>query len=99
MNAGLQAFADHPLVGDVRGVGILAGMELMRDKATRTPFEGGRAGAMMDKYGRENGLILRIIGDRVAFAPPLIITEAEVDDMLEKLGRTLDQAHGELSAG
>ena len=99
MNAGLQAFADHPLVGDVRGVGILAGMELMRDKATRTPFEGGRAGAMMDKYGRENGLILRIIGDRVAFAPPLIITEAEVDDMLEKLGRTLDQAHRELSAG
>ena len=99
MNAGLQAFADHPLVGDVRGVGILAGMELMRDKATRTPFEGGRAGAMMDNYGRENGLILRIIGDRVAFAPPLIITEAEVDDMLEKLGRTLDQAHGELSAG
>jgi len=99
MNAGLQSFADHPLVGDVRGVGILAGMELMQDKATRTPFEGGRAGAAMDKYGRENGLILRIIGDRLAFAPPLIITEAEVDDMLEKLGRTLDQAYAELSNG
>lgn len=98
MNAGLQAFADHPLVGDVRGVGILAGMELMKDKATRTPFEGGRAGATMDRYGRENGLILRIIGDRLAFAPPLIITEAEIDDMLEKLGHTLDQAHAELSA-
>ncbi len=98
MNAGLQDLADHPLVGDVHGVGILAGMELMRDKATRTPFEGGRAGAVMDKYGRENGLILRIIGDRLAFAPPLIITEAEVDEMLEKLGRTLDQAQAELEA-
>ncbi|MDP6871973.1 MAG: aminotransferase [Alphaproteobacteria bacterium] len=98
MNAGLQGFADHPLVGDVRGIGILAGMELMRDKATRTPFEGGRAGAVMDKFGRENGLILRIIGDRLAFAPPLIITQAEVDEMLEKLGRTLDQAHAELMA-
>ncbi|MDP6830597.1 MAG: aminotransferase [Alphaproteobacteria bacterium] len=98
MNAGLQGFADHPLVGDVRGIGILAGMELMRDKATRTPFEGGRAGAVMDKFGRENGLILRIIGDRLAFAPPLIITQAEVDEMVEKLGRTLDQAHAELMA-
>ena len=98
MNAGLQDLADHPLVGDVRGVGSLAGMELMQDKATRTPFEGGRAGAVMDKYGRENGLILRIIGDRLAFAPPLIITEAEVDEMLEKLGRTLDQAQAELEA-
>jgi 4-aminobutyrate--pyruvate transaminase len=98
MIAGLQGFADHPLVGDVRGVGFLAGMELMQDKTTRTPFEGGRAGAAMDKYGRENGLILRIIGDRLAFAPPLIISEAEIDDMLEKLGRTLNQAHAELSA-
>ncbi|NQV62041.1 MAG: aminotransferase class III-fold pyridoxal phosphate-dependent enzyme [Alphaproteobacteria bacterium] len=98
MLKGLQGFADHPLVGDVRGVGILAGMELMQDKTTRTPFPAGRAGAVMDRIGRSNGLILRVIGDRLAFAPPLIITEAEVDDMLEKLGRTLDQAHAELSA-
>jgi adenosylmethionine-8-amino-7-oxononanoate aminotransferase len=44
-------------------------------------------------------LILRVIGDRLAFAPPLVITEAEIDDMVEKLGRTLDQTHAELSAG
>ncbi len=98
MIEGLRGFADHPLVGDVRGVGILAGMELMRDKATRTPFEAGRAGAVMDRIGRANGLILRVIGDRLAFAPPIVITEAEVDDMVEKVGRTLDQAHIELSA-
>ncbi len=98
MIKGLQSFAEHPLVGDVRGVGILAGMELMQDKATRTPFEAGRAGAVMDRIGRANGLILRVIGDRLAFAPPIVITEAEVDDMVEKLGRTLDQAYMELSA-
>jgi 4-aminobutyrate--pyruvate transaminase len=98
MIKGLQAFADHPLVGDIRGIGILAGMELMRDKATRTPFEAGRAGAVMDRIGRTNGLILRVIGDRLAFAPPIVISEAEVDDMVEKVGRTLDQAHAELSA-
>ncbi|MFP6770821.1 MAG: aminotransferase [Alphaproteobacteria bacterium] len=97
MIAGLEALADHPLVGDVRGVGILAGMELMRDKATRTPFEGGVAGAAMDRIGRENGLILRVIGDRLAFAPPLIMTEGEVDQMLDGLSRTLDQAHMELA--
>ncbi len=97
MIAGLEALADHPLVGDVRGIGILAGMELMRDKATRTPFEGGVAGAAMDRIGRENGLILRVIGDRLAFAPPLIMTEGEVDQMLDGLSRTLDQAHMELA--
>ena len=99
MIKGLQNLAEHPLVGDVHGVGILAGMELMQDKATRTPFAAGRAGAVVDRIGRTNGLILRVIGDRLAFAPPLVITEAEIDDMVEKLGRTLDQAHAELSAG
>ncbi len=97
MIEGLTALSDHPLVGDVRGIGILAGMELMRDKATRTPFEPGLAGPTVDRIGRENGLILRVIGDRLAFAPPLIITIEDVDHMVEMLGRTLDQAHAELT--
>ncbi|MBT3533617.1 MAG: aminotransferase class III-fold pyridoxal phosphate-dependent enzyme [Rhodospirillaceae bacterium] len=97
MNERLQGFADHPLVGDVRGVGMLAGMELMQDPATRTPFEPGLAGPTMDRIGRDNGLILRIIGDRLAFAPPLIMTVEEVDHMADMLGRTLDQAHAELT--
>ncbi len=99
MIAGLTQFADHPLVGDVRGIGILAGMELMKDKATRTPYEPGLAGPTMDRIGRENGLILRVIGDRLAFAPPLVMTREDVDHMVEALGRTLDQAHAELTAG
>ena len=93
----LQSFSGHPLVGDVRGIGILAGMELMADKGNRTPFEPGIAGPAMDRIGRKNGLILRVIGDRLAFAPPLIMTEENVDDMAERLGRTLDQAHAEIT--
>ena len=50
----------------------------------------GRAGQVVDRIGRQNGLVLRVIGDRMAFAPPLIITEAEIDDMLARVGRTLD---------
>ena len=93
----LQSFSGHPLVGDVRGIGILAGMELMADKENRTPFEPGIAGPTVDRIGRQNGLILRGIGDRLAFAPPLIMTEENVDDMAERLGRTLDQAHAEIT--
>ena len=72
-------------------------MELMADKGNRTPFEPGIAGPAMDRIGRKNGLILRVSGDRLAFAPPLIMTEENVDDMADRLGRTLDQAHTEIT--
>jgi 4-aminobutyrate--pyruvate transaminase len=98
MLEGLQRFADHPLVGEVKGVGMIAGVELVRDKHTRAGYEpAGRAGKVVDRIGRENGLVLRVIGDRLAFAPPLIITEAEIDDMVARVGRTLDASHGELA--
>jgi 4-aminobutyrate--pyruvate transaminase len=87
----LGRFAGHPIVGDVRGVGLLTGIEMMEDKATRTPFDPARkAGGVAD--------ITRFIGDRIAFSPPLIITEPEVDDMAERLGRTLDATWAELRA-
>ena len=100
MIEGLKRFAAHPLVGDVRGVGLLCGVELMADKASRTGFSpAGKAGVLAGRIGRENGLILRVIGDRLAFAPPLVITEAEIDDMLARVGRTLDQVEAALKAG
>jgi 4-aminobutyrate--pyruvate transaminase len=96
---GLAAFADHPLVGDVRGVGLLAGLEMVRDKTTREPWDPpGRAGQVADRIGRANGLILRVIGDRLCFAPPYVISDAEIDEMLARVGRVLDEAHAELSA-
>ncbi len=91
MQQALGSFADHPLIGDVRGVGLMAGMEMMADKATRTPFDPSRgAGRIADGHARRHGLITRFIGDRIAFSPPLIITEAEVDDLAARLERTLD---------
>jgi len=95
----LGRFADHPLIGDVRGVGLLTGMEMMADKATRTPFTPpGKAGAIADKHARANGLITRFVGDRIAFSPPLIITEAEVDELAARLQKTLDATWAELRA-
>jgi 4-aminobutyrate--pyruvate transaminase len=95
---GLRRFAMHPLVGEVVGVGMIAGVELVRDKRTRASYEpAGRAGQVLDRIGRDNGLILRVIGDRIGFAPPFIMTEPEIDDMLARFGRTLDQTHLELA--
>jgi 4-aminobutyrate--pyruvate transaminase len=90
-------FIDHPIVGDVRGVGLVSALEMMADKAARTPFDPSRkVGAIADKHARENGLIVRSIGDRIAFSPPLIITEAEVDELAVRLQKTLDATWAEL---
>ena len=95
----LGRFISHPIVGDVRGVGLVVGIEMMADKATRTPFDPARkAGAIADKHARAHGLIMRSIGDRIAFSPPLIITEAEVDDLAARLQRILDATWAELRA-
>ena len=96
---GLKKFAGHPLVGEVAGVGMIAGIELVRDKKTRAGFApAGSAGKVVDRLGHEHGLVLRVIGDRIAFAPPFVITEGEIDEMLAGVGRTLDDAHRELAA-
>ena len=96
---GLQRFAEHPLIGDVAGVGMIAGIELVQDKKARAGYApAGRAGKIVDRIGHEHGLVLRVIGDRIAFAPPFVITEGEIDEMLVGLGRTLDAAHHELAA-
>lgn len=89
----LAAFADHPLVGEVRGAGLIAGLELVADRATRRPFAViGKAGAAAAEAGHQNGLIVRAVGDTVAVCPPLIITEDQVDELVRRLGKALDQA-------
>lgn len=93
MQQGLRALASHDLVGEVRGKGLIAGVELVADKASKTPFDPlGKAGSLVVKLAQENGLILRGIQDTVAFCPPLIITPSEVNDMLDKFTQALNQA-------
>src|SRR6185437_11715043 len=88
---GLRRTADHPLVGELRGVGLLAGVELVKDKATKAPFDPkAGVGAIFAARAQEHGLILRAMGDTVALCPPLIITAEETDEMLRRFGKALD---------
>ncbi|GGG21996.1 aspartate aminotransferase family protein [Caldovatus sediminis] len=93
MQKALRArFADHPLVGEVRGVGLIAAIELVEDKAARRNFDPARkVGLRLAKLGEEHGVILRaLINDTIAFSPPLIITEAEIDAMLDRTAAALE---------
>lgn len=95
----LAALADHPLVGEVRGVGLLTGIEMVEDKATRKQFDPARkVGATVDKHARANGLITRFVGDRIAFSPPLIITEEEIDQVAARITKALDATWADIRA-
>lgn len=91
--AGLRRFADHPLVGEVRGIGLVGAIELVKDKATKEPFDPKQGVAMKTvSFAQEHGVILRAILDSIAFCPPLIATEAEIAEMFDRFGRALDDA-------
>ncbi len=89
---GLAKFAGHPLVGEVRGVGLMAAVELVKDKASKANFDGKLGvGGYLIKRGQAHGAILRsVVGDVICFSPPLIINEQEIDLLLERFGKALD---------
>jgi len=89
----LPELLDHPLVGDVRNQGLLAGVELVTDKQARTrPAAELRLPAKLAAIGYRNGLVFRAFGDGIAgFAPPLSITKSEVDLMLRRFRTSLDE--------
>lgn len=90
LQKGLRRFADRPNVGEVRGVGLIGAIEMVADKPTKAPFDpAGKVGAYLVGRAQAHGLILRNLVDSVAFSPPLIITEEQVDDMLERFGKAL----------
>lgn len=87
----LRAFADHPLVGEVRGEGLIAAVELVRHKQPRTPFDlTDGVGAYCAAACQEAGVILRNLGDSVAFCPPLVISEDQIDELVTKFAAGLD---------
>ncbi|WP_203073702.1 aspartate aminotransferase family protein [Falsiroseomonas ponticola] len=87
-----QRFLDHPLVGEVRGIGMVAAIELVADKAAKKNFEpSAKVGPRLAKLGENEGVILRgLANDTIAFSPPLIMKADEVDEMVERTGRALD---------
>ena len=91
LQQGLQKLKGQPLVGDVRGMGLIGAIELAADPSTRKPFDPKRGvGAYFVGRAQEHGLIVRVLaGDVIAFSPPLIISEAEIDSMLERASMAL----------
>ncbi len=86
----LSEFRDHPLVGEIRGRGLIAAVELVADKATGKAFDNGAVGAFAVRACEQQGLILRAVaGNSLAFCPPLIITPAQIDEMIGKFARAL----------
>ncbi|ULT71071.1 MULTISPECIES: aspartate aminotransferase family protein [Pseudomonas] len=86
----LRELNDHPLVGEVRGVGLLGAIELVKDKATRARYQGRGVGMICRQFCFDNGLIMRAVGDTMIIAPPLVISEAEIDELVAKARKCLD---------
>ena len=97
--SGLAALADRDHVGEVRGRGLIAGVEIVADRATRAPFApASKVGARAAAIAQEEGLILRAVGDTLALCPPLIVTEDDVAEICARMARTIDRTEAFIAA-
>ncbi|MEZ5528767.1 MAG: aspartate aminotransferase family protein [Porticoccaceae bacterium] len=86
-----RELADHPIVGETRGRGMVAALELVRDKPSRTRLEdGGKAGTVCRHFCIDSGLVMRAVGDAMIIAPPLVCSHAEIDLLIERASRALE---------
>ncbi|EGY02376.1 aminotransferase class-III [Nitrospirillum viridazoti Y2] len=93
-----EAVGDHPLVGEIRGLGFMMGIELVRDRAAKTPFAPElRVGRKLLKDLVGRGLISRALGDTMVFAPPLVATKADLDEIISLFKAGLDAVAQEVS--
>jgi len=91
----LHSFADHPMVGEVRGTGLIGAIELVRNKKTREAFDPKLAvGLKTAGFCQQHGLITRAIMDSLAFCPPLIITEPQIQQIFDRVAKALDDSYG-----
>ena len=99
LQARLRELADHPLVGEVRGLGLLGAIELVQDKAQRKRYPADWAVGMICRgHCFANGLIMRAVGDTMIIAPPLVISPAEIDELVAKARLCLDLTLAEVQA-
>ena len=89
----LFALADHPLVGEANGVGLIGAVEMVADKAGKRNFEASKlVGARCAQFCQDEGVIVRpLLGDRIALCPPLVITEAEIHELFDRFERGLNK--------
>jgi putrescine aminotransferase len=87
------AMTDHPMVGEAKMVGLMGSLALTPHKASRAKFaaEAGTVGYMCRERCFANGLVMRHVGDRMIISPPLVITREEVDVLIARAWKSLDQ--------
>jgi 4-aminobutyrate--pyruvate transaminase len=89
--ARLHRLAEHPLVGEARGVGLVGACELVQNKETKAVFDPkASVGAKCMAFCQQRGLIVRAIGDAVAICPPYVVTDAQIDEIFDLFGKGLD---------
>ncbi|TLP68727.1 aspartate aminotransferase family protein [Parasedimentitalea maritima] len=92
-----EALADHPLVGEAKIVGMMGSIALVPNKDSRAPFaEAGTAGFICRERCFANNLVMRHVGDRMIISPPLVITPAEIDVLISRARKALDECYAEL---
>ena len=95
-----RELSDHPLVGEVRGLGLIGALELVADKKARTRVaKGGKAGSLCRDFCTANGLVMRATGDTMLISPPLVINTAEIDELIDKAKKSLDDTIHAISHG
>lgn len=96
----LRALAQHPLVGEARGIGLIGGIELVADKSSRRQYDPSiKAAARVAEACARHGLLLRpLAGDVIGICPPLIIRESEIDELFDRLERALDDVAVDLGS-
>ena len=98
LEAGLRRIGEHPNIGEVRGIGFMWALEAVQDKATRTPFEGHLSvSERIANACTDRGLICRPLGQAIVLCPAFILTEPQMDELLEKLAAALDHVFREVS--
>jgi putrescine aminotransferase len=89
----LRELLDHPLVGEVRGHGMMAAVEIVEDKKTRKSFDSEKsAGKTVRDLAWDRGLLVRATGDSMVMSPPLVVTKADIDELITALSGALDDA-------
>ncbi|MGH6876403.1 MAG: aminotransferase [Rhizomicrobium sp.] len=91
--ARLERLGEHPLVGEAAGIGLIGAIELVADKKTKANFPAAKsAAATVCKFVEEEGVVARpMLGDRIALCPPLVIDDAEIDELFDRFARGLDK--------
>jgi putrescine aminotransferase len=93
----LATLAEHPLVGETRGIGLLGAVELVADKASHARFKPeGRAGTLCRDHCVKQNVISRAVRDTMVLSPPLIITKSEIDELVARLRKAIDAAAKDL---